>query len=764
MTTWHHAYNGIPTVKDWHAVGRNGFVGNRPPSGHDYLRPNDLSGELRVSLTVVSPTVPGQGTKDGRVVVASRSGATGGATNWDDVSIPVSTLKGVLSSAYEAVTASRMRVFAGHDHVLTHRRTTQESAILYPVFLVPDPGARKGTGLRARIMLGKNPRLKPGQWEEPPYLCAVVLPNSENSRTSLYNQSGGLMYSGAVKDRKKKYHGGTSREDVAARLSLLRTATPHLSRITFTMQEERFYQTKRLIVASINGERFCGATKRGSKTNGRSYTGYVVRLTPEGSDPLIDTKHNEFIFFDNDQNRTYREVSERVLAGLVEVIHSYLENIRTLKRQEARRHEAGAPDESKTRRSDAPNTWLIHSILDTSHGGPGLSADREAIEQYLRRLAAADPGVPLFASIDSMGTITGLSLSQVGRRVSSGARTPAELAEAGGITPARGYAEASLADRMWGFVADTKDEGQDQGAAVRGRITIHPITPALQPEGENWLRLPEGDGTGWILPTLASPKPSTGVPYLHGKNGRTPPEKTTRSETYADDQRLIRKVYPSHRSQLDKPIESIPNVKPLTGSPGPSETAVGSYLAPGAAFTTTISFEGLTRQELAVLVWLLTPERLVPDGERRTGRSPVVGYHRLGFGKPLGLGMVEIRATAVIVHSGVELAKTYRDLEGCLGLTAPSETAVPELLKDLPADFERSLAVRAFVRSAYGWSDDSLVQYPDADCPATDDEISPITTWFKNREENRVKHKTNPQKYPLDNRYNLPGLADPPAK
>lgn len=393
MTTWHHAYNGIPTVKDWHAVGRNGFVGNRPPSGHDYLRPNDLSGELRVSLTVVSPTVPGQGTKDGRVVVASRSGATGGTTNWDDVSIPVSTLKGVLSSAYEAVTASRMRVFAGHDHVLTHRRTTQESAILYPVFLVPDPGARKGTGLRARIMLGKNPRLKPGQWEEPPYLCAVVLPNSENSRTSLYDNRGRL-YSGAVKQKDRWRRRGTDEQDVTARLSRLRAATPHLSRITFTMQEEKFYQTKRLIVASINGERFCGATKRGSKTNGRSYTGYVVRLTPEGSDPLIDTKHNEFIFFDNDQNRTYREVSERVLAGLVEVIHSYLENIRTLKRQEARRHEAGAPDESKTRRSDAPNTWLIHSILDTSHGGPGLSADREAIEQYLRRLAAADPGVP----------------------------------------------------------------------------------------------------------------------------------------------------------------------------------------------------------------------------------------------------------------------------------------------------------------------------------------------------------------------------------
>ena len=204
------------------------------------------------------------------------------------------------------------------------------------------------------------------------------------------------MYSGATKKRKRKYHNKKGPQHVRERLSQLRDATPHGSQVTFTAQEEDFYKTKRLIVSSVKGERFCGTVGH-SKSHGPKdspYTGYVVRLTPEGSDPLIDTKYNEFVFFDTKKNRTYRDISAQVLTNLVEVIHSYLENIRTLKRQEAHRRSAGAQKETKTRRSDSPNTWLIHSILDGENGGPGLSADREAIERYVRALASNEPGLP----------------------------------------------------------------------------------------------------------------------------------------------------------------------------------------------------------------------------------------------------------------------------------------------------------------------------------------------------------------------------------
>ena len=258
MTAWHHAYNGVPTTRKHQKNGKNGLGGDYPPVRHDHLLPNGLSGELHVSIKVASPTVPGQRTAKGQVVVSSRSGAVGGAMDWEDATIPATTLKGVLSSAYEAVTASRMRVFSGNDHVLTHRRTSQEAAILYPVFLVADRKTSGGTGLRARIMLGRNQRPENGTWDRLPCLCAAVLPDSEKSRTALYDKSGQLMYSGATKKRKRKYHNKKGPQHVRERLSQLRDATPHGSQVTFTAQEEDFYKTKRLIVSSVKGERFCG--------------------------------------------------------------------------------------------------------------------------------------------------------------------------------------------------------------------------------------------------------------------------------------------------------------------------------------------------------------------------------------------------------------------------------------------------------------------------------------------------------------------------
>lgn len=128
--------------------------------------------------------------------------------------------------------------------------------------------------------------------------------------------------------------------------------------------------------------------------------------------------------------------------------------------------------------------------------------------------------------------------------------------------------------------------------------------------------------------------------------------------------------------------------------------------------------------------------------------------------------MVEIRATNVVVHDGHKLAVLYRDLTGCLGLErlheleTSSTERLTSLLNALPEGFESWLAVRAFVRSSYGWSDGKPVQYPNADHTTVEDEISPITTWFKNREENRVKHKLDQQKNPLDSSYDLPDLTD----
>ncbi|QHO91775.1 hypothetical protein CWT12_11305 [Actinomyces sp. 432] len=781
---WHHAYNGIPTVRDTGRKGGITFTGDHVPSGQDRLAPDTLSGELALTITVASATIPGQRTADRRVVVASRSGEPEGARTWEDATIPVTTLKGVLSSAYEAVTASRMRVFADHDHVLTHRRTTQESATLYPVLLVHDggPNSDPETGLSARIMLGKNSPRKDGRpWHRPDYVCAAVLPNDLNSRTALYDSAGRWMYSGATDEDDRKYANRVSDTDAEKRLSQLRNATPHLKRISFTVEIEKFYKTRRAVVARVGDKRFCGTASKPAEKDTRTYTGVVVRLTPPHTDPLIDTKFNEFIFFDTKKNRTRRPVNADVLERLVEVIHSYLENIRQLMDRE----KAGVPSNTNTRKSTDSKTWLVHEIANgkiNEHGqilgasdpkvdegkGSAVMADRAQIKQFLVKLASDkdSPGIPLFASVSNRGNITSLTPSQVGRRTAPGSLAPVKLAEKSGVAPARTFAQASAGDRMWGFVADQKAENASQAAAVRGRITIHPITP-VQPGHDSWLQRPAPDDKPWLLPTLASPKPSTGVPYLRDQRGRALPEETTRAGTYQPKQTLIRKVYPTHRKLLGR--EGLPNSTLLEGDIGPHDTVVGSFLSPGAKFTTTIAFDGLTPEELAVLVWLLTPECLVPPDASPDDESMRRGFHRLGLGKPLGYGAVEIRATDVHMHTGKRLAGMYMQLNGCLGCTpidamTTASDRLANALDALPSDFENSLPVRAFVRAAYGWDGKAVVQYPDADKPADSKTgVSATTNWFKNREENRVKHSIDPDDCEIDSDYDLPDLLAAPG-
>ena len=778
---WHHAYNGIPTIRETEKNGaplpetyRDGIL---PASGHDHLSAERLSGKIEVSIRVATPTVPGFRTSDNRVVVASRSGDPEGARTWEDTTIPSTTLKGVLSSAFEAVTASRMRVFRGHDHLVTHRRTPEESTVLYPVLLVPKEG---GDGFKVRVMLGKNRKPKDVRdWERPETVCAAVLPDSIMSGVAIYEADGRLIYSGAKKKSRRK--GDVCRAE--ERLEELRAVTKHRDSVRFTLEKEKFYDPQRYIVSKIGSEYFCGPRGKGDKSSRGGVEdwcrGVVVRLTPPGGKELIDTKYNEFIFFDSERNRKCLDVPGNVVDALVEVIYSYVDNVRKLADRERRRRAAGLPlNDSGTRTSDAPSTIIVHDIINSKVKGLGLKADRKSIREFVEAQASLGQGLPLFASIDR-GEVTTLSISQVGRRTSARAVSPAVLAADSGVSPALKYKDASVADRVWGFVADGKDVSQDQSAAFKGRIFIGSAVPdAAADGGPQWL-------CGWVLPTLASPKPSAGAPYLRRPNGAVLDEKCTRNDVFQDEQVLIRKTYPTHRFLVDGPSRGhLPLAESVSSSPGPSETVVGSYLTPGAQFSTSISFENLTREELAVLMWLLNPGNLISKKEKNAKKKKFralgwkqVGYHHLGFGKPLGLGSVEIRAENIEVYEGRHFGKMYEDLSGCLGCAGAADikpilcqSSLSNISNWLPPGFSQSLAVRAFVRSAYGWDDSDNngdypaagdpVSYPGASRPVGDDELSPIITWFQERERDRVKVSSG-EVSRVDHAYDLPAIADP---
>ena len=802
--TWHHAYNGIPTVRASRTgAGKNpraAFFDDAPPPPHDHIPPQSHSGWIRLELTVATPTVPGHQDPSGRIVVASLNGNNWGAQSWDDATIPATSLKGVLSSACEAVTESRLRVFREHDHVLTYRRSAHEGQTLYPVFLTKE---KNGTW-SARVMLGKNPRpTAPAQWDRPPScVCAAALPDSEQSAVKIM-LSKKRYYLGGRRRKKGEQRG--DKQAAIRTLIKLRAATPHLKRVSFTWEEEKFYNGTRTIVSKIGRALYARTTKK--RISSRNAVGYVVRTTPEcsakgkhnrGPVRLISTKYNEFVFFDSEKNRTLLPVSDDVVSRLVSVIHSYACNVFELKRRESR---AGRNPSSGTRRSTDPSTRLVEEFVRQRLSGvrahdtePPFT--RQDVLDYLAGLASQDPGIPLFAVIvgdDSRtaehgGKVMALGPSQVGRATPQNGVPPHRLAEDGDVLPAHDIVEASAADRLWGFVADEPDD--DDTPSARGRITLTRAEPDTSTGKEHLLRAEAG---GWVPPILAGPKPATGAPYLRDREGRHVGERLTRGRLFEPGQTLIRKVYPTHRflihdyrsgkEELPPPAREARSGEATQGS----EVVVGSYLLPGAKLHATLRFTALTDTELAVLLWLLTPENLVPTSEREKGGT---GVFHIGLGKTLGWGAVEVRATELVVADGKRLARGYADLSGCLGLSAadsPAERGAAALtaaiistaertattpladyrerLRGLLPGFEASAAVRSFTRSAFGWRDapdEDNVSYPVAKGSGSAG-ISATTLFFKKREDNRVKAAfpdARGRKDRINSRFNLPTLDD----
>lgn len=136
---------------------------------------------------------------------------------------------------------------------------------------------------------------------------------------------------------------------------------------------------------------------------------------------------------------------------------------------------------------------------------------------------------------------------------------------------------------------------------------------------------------------------------------------------------------------------------------------VNSWIKPGSILTCSLTFSNITRSELGALLWILNPRNLVPENERDDAKA--VGFLKMGLGKPLGLGAIEVRATGLHVRTNEETAKRYESLDGCIG----DEETMAANLSEYPLPFEENLLktpwVRALQRSAFGYSDNTRVRH-----------------------------------------------------
>jgi cold shock CspA family protein len=203
------------------------------------------------------------------------------------------------------------------------------------------------------------------------------------------------------------------------------------------------------------------------------------------------------------------------------------------------------------------------------------------------------------------------------------AATPLDFVPAEGKNPA----DPDLAEAIFGWV---EEKGSGPKGQYASRVTFSNAR-LVNPNQDVWLRSEPS-----IPHTLSAPKPTTFQHYLiQSKSDKHDPNSRQNLAHYGTPPREtgIRgfKCYWHKGEQPDweataqerEHEDQLTRIMPLK---------------PGVQFTFRIHFENLRPEELGVLWWALT----LPGREGETYR------HKLGMGKPLGMGAVAIRPTLVL--------------------------------------------------------------------------------------------------------------------
>ena len=662
---FHSAVNRIPVPRrEILGTVRRGrlpadLFGDQEPPAHDHLSSERWSGLIDLELTVKTPLVygeqrenPGGGTQveiptdqQGRVV------------------FPGTMVKGMLSRAYEVLTASRFRVFEEHAKPLTYRADVADVLRLVPVRVVE---MSEDGGFVVELLRGekkKYVRDKNGIKQEFPAVSAAFLRVDSSHPRRCVGSSEFRKIQAMTRHQNK----------VCCKLSLC----IHPKGYAY-WRVIGLYDARGKLVEIYDVSSDVEVLKTIDKV-----VGYVYRSARDEEPPesVFSNKHNERLFFSVSNDTKKMVVSASVVNSYRRIVESYSEQrkINELQRNVRPNRFTGVDSKALLRKGS-----LAYAVL----------SDDEAVVEEL---------VP----------------TMVGRR--SHCMSPRSLAEKQCVTPLGAATEASAADRLFGYVVSNPREGAENGGvASRGRLIFGQVdTSSVVLSREETPIAP-----------LLSPKPASARRFLTDIKGETPMKKgecdednqkkdrvLRRSEYFRSGQYLGVAAHPVHRSILGSDnFPSSATRAPLQEGVRQDNRQIHSvaktWIRPGSVLRCRMRFENLSRNELAALVWLLEPANLVPISEQNAEKSKV-GYLRVGLGKPLGLGAVEVRMAkdglrAVNVGGENDLSEAYQNLSGCLGV---SETV------HHPADFALKINttalpwVQAFQRASFGYSDGGTVRH-----------------------------------------------------
>ncbi len=250
----------------------------------------------------------------------------------------------------------------------------------------------------------------------------------------------------------------------------------------------------------------------------------------------------------------------------------------------------------------------------------------------------------VYFDVDKDGTVIDISLSAIWRDqvrtkksqqgVKAGARDFFHAVDPELVPFSPEREQITIAERMFGFVEERESEDsirQEQGRALAGRILV---SDALPEEAAQTNEILEEES---VVPLriLSSPKPPSPTLYFKSTSGTgwVPKDDLNVEQHRAQG----RKMYLHHRvDDNDQPwktnlvkehLEQKSSVRPIRR---------------GQTFSFHIDYENLTNAELGLLLYALAPNAEF--------------HHKLGMGKPLGLGSVKIE---ILSRESVDRQQRY---------------------------------------------------------------------------------------------------------
>ncbi len=313
------------------------------------------------------------------------------------------------------------------------------------------------------------------------------------------------------------------------------------------------------------------------------------------TDKNIRHKHDERFFFSDDAG-DFLEVREECVARYVELLEDYRENFREGRNEpEQGVRPSRFVRESRPSRAEECEEELVYAWVIGSGDERMVRALAPVSVPRLFYDHTVHDRFPAFESVRPC--------SHVNRE-----------------------AEFSLcpACRVFGWVSGEKTvEGRP--AAYRSRVRFG---DALF--GEEWL-----DRTPHVLDILSAPKPTTVRFYLIRRDGDLRPSRRE-SEVDYDSEAMVLRGRKFYRGRARARMSTR---EPATGQ----NRTLRDHLQPGASGTFEVRFENLAPVELGALLWSLELEEGC--------------VHRLGFGKPLGMGAVRMRVESL----SFDTAERYAD-------------------------------------------------------------------------------------------------------